>query len=720
MTTANPPPRSRARVPAAAIWIPAAYAVASGAWIALSDLLVSSAASSPSEQAAWSIGKGLGFVAVTAFLLYVGIRAAIGREREALDRVSESEALYRAQFEEHAAVQLLVDPEDGRILDANHAAATFYGWPRERLREMRVQEVNTLSAEEIGREMERARSLVRTQFEFRHRLADGSVRDVAVFSCRIPVRGRELLHSIVQDVTEQKRVERALREKKDELDAILRSALDGFWIVDTTGRLLEVNDAACAMLGYTREELLACRISDIEASMDPGEIEARTREIVEVGRARFESRHRRKDGSLLDVEVSVQFLPFGGGHIVSFIRDVTARRLAEEQLRQAQKMEAVGRLAGGIAHDFNNLLTVILSSSAFALEQAPAGSQLREDVDDVRAAAEKARALTAQLLAFSRRQLLEPRDIDLNHVVRDAERILARVVGEHVTIRTQLEPRLGPVHADPGQMQQVLMNLAVNAQDAMPRGGTLTIETANVERPAGCDPDDCPLEAGSCVQLAVSDTGVGMDEKIRSHIFEPFFTTKPVGKGTGLGLSTVFGIVQQSRGTIRVKSAPGQGTRFEICFPRVAPGTGPVAPEAPSSRASTARPGESVLVVEDDDLVRRITVRTLKKAGFEVVSGATLEEALARLHEEAARPHVLLTDVRMPGRSGPEVSAALSREIPGLKTVFMSGWSDDELSADGVPAGSLFLQKPFSTEDLVDRIREAIGDGRLERQAEER
>jgi two-component system, cell cycle sensor histidine kinase and response regulator CckA len=720
VTNATHPPRSRAPVPGAAIWIPAVYAIASGAWIALSDLLVSGAASSPAEQAAWSIGKGLGFVAVTSLLLYVGIRAAIGREREALDRVSESEALYRAQFEEHAAVKLLVDPEDGRILDANHAAAAFYGWPRERLREMRIQEVNTLGPEEIGREMERARSLVRTQFEFRHRLADGSVRDVEVFSCRIPVRGRELLHSIVQDVTEQKRVERALREKKDELDAILRSALDGFWIVDTAGRLLEVNDAACEMLGYTREELLARRVSDVEAAMDPGGIEARTREIVEAGRARFESRHRRKDGSLVDVEVSVQFLPFGGGHIVSFVRDVTARRLAEEQLRQSQKMEAVGRLAGGIAHDFNNLLTVILSSSAFALEQAPPGSQLREDVDDVRVAAEKARALTAQLLAFSRRQLLEPRDIDLNDVVKDAQRILARVVGEHVTLRTALEPRLGPVHADPGQMQQVLMNLAVNAQDAMPRGGTLTIETANVERPVGCDPDDCPLEAGSCVQLAVSDTGVGMDEKTRSRIFEPFFTTKPVGKGTGLGLSTVFGIVQQSRGTIRVKSSPGQGTRFEICFPRVALGAGPVAAEARPQAAANGQTRASVLVVEDDDLVRRITVRTLKNAGFEVVSGATLEEALARLREGPARPQVLLTDVRMPGPSGPEVSSALSREIPGLKTVFMSGWSDDELSADGVPPGSLFLQKPFSTEDLVDRIREALGDGRLDRQTEER
>ncbi|HQR30559.1 MAG TPA: PAS domain S-box protein, partial [Anaeromyxobacteraceae bacterium] len=399
VTLANAPPRGPSRVPAAAVWIPATYAVVSGAWIALSDLLVSGAASSPAEQAAWSIGKGLGFVAVTTLLLFLGIRAVIGRERAALERVSESEALYRAQFEQHAAVKLLVDPVDGRIVDANQAAADFYGWPRDRLRQMRIQEINTLSPEETGQEMERARSLERTQFEFRHRLADGSVRDVEVFSCRIPVRGRVLLHSIVQDVT--------------------------------------------------------------------------------------------------------------------------ARRQAEAQLRQAQKMEAVGRLAGGIAHDFNNLLTVILSSSAFALEQAPPGSQLREDVDDVRVAAERARALTAQLLAFSRRQLLEPRDIDLNHVVTDAQRILARVVGEHVTVRTLLEPRLGPIHADPGQMQQVLMNLAVNAQDAMPHGGTLTIETANVERPAGCHPDDCPLEAGPCVQLAVSDTGVGMDEATRSRIFEP-------------------------------------------------------------------------------------------------------------------------------------------------------------------------------------------------------
>ncbi len=585
VTLANQARHGPSRVPAAAVWIPATYALASGIWIALSDLLVSGAAANPAEQAAWSIWKGLGFVAVTTLLLHLGVRAAIGRERKALERVSESEALYRAQFEEHAAVKLLVDPADGRIVDANAAAAAFYGWPRDRLRQMRVQEISTLSAEEVGLEMERTRSLVRTPFESRHRLADGSIRDVAVFSCRIPVRGKELLHSIVQDVT--------------------------------------------------------------------------------------------------------------------------ARRQAEEQLRQAQKMEAVGRLAGGIAHDFNNLLTVILSSSAFALEQAPPGSRLHEDVDDVRVAAERARALTAQLLAFSRRQILQPRDIDLNLVVTDAQRILKRVVGEHVAIRTVLDPRPGLVHADPGQMQQVLMNLAVNAQDAMPRGGTLTIETENDERPDGCPPG-----AGASVRLAVSDTGVGMDEEVRSHVFEPFFTTKPAGKGTGLGLSTVFGIVQQSRGTIRVDSTPGQGTRFEMCFPRVAPGAAPVAARTATEAAAAARPGESILVVEDDEPVRRIAVRTLEQAGFDVVSASSLPEALGRLRERNAPPHVLLTDVRMPGQSGPEVSAALSRVVPGLKTVFMSGWPDDELSADGIPAGSLFLQKPFSAQDLVARIREALGEER--------
>ncbi len=514
--------------------------------------------------------------------------------------------------------------------------------------------------------------------------------------------------ALAREREEQRKAAQAVAEQKDELDAVLRTALDGFFIVEPSGRILQVNDSACAMLGYGREELIGMSLADVEATQAPGEIAEKMARILRDGQARFPSRHRRQDGTVIDVEVSVKFLPFGGGHVVAFVRDVTASRRAEEQLRQAQKMEAVGRLAGGIAHDFNNLLTVMLSASSFALEEAPAEGKLREDLADVRTAAEKARVLTRQLLAFSRQQILDPQPMSLNGVIRDTERILARLVGEHVVLRTELAPDLGVILADPGQMQQVLLNLAVNAQDAMPRGGTLTISTGNQCRPADCAAPLCPLARTGCVRLVVSDTGTGMDEATRSRIFEPFFTTKPVGKGTGLGLATVLGIVQQSRGNIRVESRPGEGARFEICFPRHEEGAEPPGPDAVVGGRSTGAPAR-ILVVEDDEQVRRVTVRILRGAGFDVVAAASVDEARMLLADGSPSPAVLLTDVRMPGATGPEVAAEVAARLPGIRTVFMSGWPDDELSPqEGIPTGALFVQKPFTDAGLVGKIRQAL------------
>ena len=401
----------------------------------------------------------------------------------------------------------------------------------------------------------------------------------------------------------------------------------------------------------------------------------------------------------------------GGNVAMGFVSsvDITERKLAEEQLRHAQKMEAVGLLAGGIAHDFNNLLTVMLTSSTLALEDAPWGSSMRGDIEECRAAAEKARAVTQQLLTFSRHQVFEPRPIDLNGVVRDTERILERLIGERVVLRTVLAPGLGRVVADPGQIQQVILNLAINARDAMPGGGTITIETADVPRAAGDDAGAVGAGSGAWVRLLVGDTGVGMDEATRAQAFEPFFTTKPPGKGTGLGLSTVRSIVEQAGGRIDVTSRPGQGSRFELLFPR--------GPEVREERAPAERPvtdvlpsGEVILVVEDDDQVRRVTVRTLERAGFVVLSGSSLEEALERVERHPVKPVVLLADVRMPSRSGPEVSAALTARVPGLRTVYMSGYSSEDLGEEkAFPPGTAVVQKPFTMEALVARIREAIG-----------
>jgi len=516
------------------------------------------------------------------------------------------------------------------------------------------------------------------------------------------------------DITQQKSAQEATAASEELFRSAFEDASVGKALTTIEGRYVRVNRALCETFGYTPEELVGKQFADLTHPDDRVASDEANRRMLagEQSMSQLEKRYVRRDGRIVwaDVGVSLVRAPDGSPrYFITDVQDVTMRRLAEEQLRQSQKMEAVGLLAGGIAHDFNNLLTVMLSSSAFALEEAPAEGPLREDIEDFRAAAEKARGVTRQLLAFSRQQVLDPCALDLNHVVRDAERILRRLLGEHVMLRTDLAKDLGPIVADPGQIQQVIMNLAINARDAMPKGGTLTLETANIDRPPECDPDHCRLRLGSCVRLSVEDTGTGMDEATRARIFEPFFTTKPLGKGTGLGLSTVFGIVKQSGGSIHVRSEPGRGSRFDLCFPRVSLEEldAPTPPE--QAGVPVAAPSETVLVVEDDDQVRRITVRMLDQAGFDVLSAATLEEALEKLQAHPRSPSVLLTDVRMPARNGPEVAAALASRIPALRTIYMSGYSSEDIGDEGgPPIGTPIVQKPFTAEALVAKIRETI------------
>ncbi len=514
------------------------------------------------------------------------------------------------------------------------------------------------------------------------------------------------------DVTDRRTAEEAVAAS----EALFRSAFDdavtGKVLTALDGRILRVNAAYARMLGWAPEELVGRTVAEITHPDEQGETEAMMRAGLESdfsGRL-LQKRYVRRDGTTVWAEVNASMVrgPDGSPRwYISDVQDVTARRIAEEQLRQSQKLEAVGLLAGGIAHDFNNLLTVMLSASRFALDAAPAEGPLREDVEQIHAAGQKALALTQQLLAFGRKQILEPRLIDLNGVVADAEKLLGRVLGERVALRTELAPGLGAVLADPGQIHQVVMNLAVNARDAMPRGGTLTIRTSSAGG-EGCSPQVCKVPGGACVRLTVEDTGVGMDAATRARVFEPFFTTKPVGKGTGLGLSTVFGIVKQTGGDVRVWSEPGKGARFDVCFPRA--GDAPDPEPSRSVPASLAPPASArVLVVEDDEHVRRAAVRILRKAGLDVVAAANLEEALALGAEHGLPPAVLLTDVRMPAHTGPEVAAALEACVPGLRTVYMSGYSDEDVAADGViPEGAYFVQKPFSPEGLVGKVLEAL------------
>ncbi len=390
------------------------------------------------------------------------------------------------------------------------------------------------------------------------------------------------------------------------------------------------------------------------------------------------------------------------------VEDRAKHRLLEEQFRQAQRMEAIGRLAGGVAHDFNNLLTVIGGYTQLMLARIPPGDALRKDAEEVIKAGERAASLTSQLLVFSRKQILEPKVLNLNAVVSDTKKLLERLIGEDIELVMALDPDVGNVKADRGQIEQVIMNLAVNARDAMPEGGTLTLETGNVvidETYVKLHPGS---KVGAHVFLAVSDTGVGMDRDTLAHLFEPFFTTKEQGKGTGLGLSTVYGIIQQSGGSIWVESEPGRGARFRTYLPRV---DEPAEPARKIDVRRSAAPAgtETVLLVEDEEAVRRLTRAVLRRNGYNVLVAANAEQALAALEQNRGPIDLLLTDVVLPGMGGTEIARRISQLRPGIKVVYTSGYTDRSFVENGVlKPGLAFIPKPFTPEDLLRKLREVL------------
>ena len=420
-------------------------------------------------------------------------------------------------------------------------------------------------------------------------------------------------------------------------------------------------------------------------------------------------RHRKKDGTILVVEIAAHPIQFGdAAATLVMANDITERKRLEEELRQSQKLEAVGQLAGGIAHDFNNLLTVIEGyAEMIRADQAPEDVH-RDSVDEILVAAQRAASLTRQLLAFSRRQILQPIRLNLNANVTSTQRMLSRLLGENIQIHTALAPGLWDVFADPGQMDQIVLNLAVNARDAMERGGALTIETANVERGAVDASLTLDLADGEYVRLSVSDTGQGMDEETQRHIFEPFFTTKEVGRGTGLGLSTVYGIVKQSGGHIRVSSEPDKGSSFSIYLPR-AEEIAPADAKGASGAMPAQRTGETVLVVEDDATVRHLVVSMLKSSGYRVIAPATPHEALRICGEFSTPLDLLLTDMVLPETDGVEVAEKAVASRPNLRVLFMSGYTEHPvLRLPGFDRGVPFIQKPFTKAALTAKVREVL------------
>ncbi|HEV2751358.1 MAG TPA: response regulator [Gemmatimonadales bacterium] len=501
----------------------------------------------------------------------------------------------------------------------------------------------------------------------------------------------------------------ALRASEEQYRALFENTPYPMWVFDLeTHKLLAVNSAAIAHYGYRREEFLALRIEDLRPPEEIPALEQHLATRPSGYRTTGPWRHRKKDGTIIHVETSGHEIPFAGRQAeLVVIDDITERQRLEEQFRQAQKMEAVGRLAAGVAHDFNNLLTAILGTTDLMIEDLSPNDPDREGLLDIRGAAERAAVLTRQLLTFSRQQVVSPRVLRLNELITDLVRLLRRLLGEDVAIATALAPDCAPVKGDPGQIEQVLVNLSVNARDAMPNGGRLMLETKNVDLDGDYPTERITIPAGRYVMIAVTDTGTGMDAKTKARIFEPFFTTKPVGKGTGLGLATVYGVVQQSGGYIWLYSELGHGTSFKIYLPRVDAAASEAAVEEPVAGALDG--SETVLVAEDEEAVRQIIEKALDAHGYRVLSARDGVEALERASAHAGQIDLLVTDVVMPDMNGRELSRRLTETRPDLKTLYLSGYTDDAILHRGVlQEGVAFLQKPFSLRMLARKIREVI------------
>jgi two-component system, cell cycle sensor histidine kinase and response regulator CckA len=492
------------------------------------------------------------------------------------------------------------------------------------------------------------------------------------------------------------------------------SGILGIVIGDTAGNIVEANDAFLQLVGYTRDDLEAGEVQ--WRTLTAPESQALTlvgmKELDSAGIATpYEKNYIRKDGTRVSVLIGIAML--AGTQSIAFMVDRTAQKSAEEalrrseeQLRHAQKMEAVGRLAGGVAHDFNNLLSVILSLSEMMLDNLLASDPMRDDLQDIQSAGKRAADLTRQLLMFSRQEVVEPKVLDLNDVLLKMTNMLKRIFGEDVDLAILCKPELGCVRADRGHIEQVIMNLAVNSRDAMPTGGKLTIETANVD----LDDDHAQLhfgvKPGPYVMLAVSDTGSGMDAATQARIFEPFFTTKDKGKGTGLGLSTVFGIVQQSGGTIWVYSEPNVGTSFKVYFPRVDEQVGDDEPVTPTKRHGGS---ETILLVEDEVQLRSVARVILRGLGYTVLEATDVADALVRCERHNGTIDLLLTDVVMPRMSGPELAKHVTQMRPGVKVLCMSGYTDDAMVRHGtIAAGVAYLQKPITPDKLARKVREVL------------
>ena len=647
---------------------------------------------------------------------FTGFLRDITERQRAEEALRESESKYRSLMEE-ASDGILITDLDANFLDVNPRGCEILGYTREELLGLNIRALFAPEdLEKLPLRLDELRAGLPVLVERWARRKDGRSIPVEISARRLDAHR---LVGIYRDISERKRAESEIRSALSMLEATLESTGDGILVVDDRGRIINFNQRFLQMWGIPTE-IVAARDDNraltyvLDQLRDPRGFLAKVRELYAKPDAESFDVLEFKDGRVFERYSKPQRISgVSVGRVWSF-RDVTegrraalALRQSEENLRQAQKMEAIGRLAGGVAHDFNNLLTAILGNASLMAEQLPVEDPQRQAALEIQRAAERAAGLTRQLLAFSRKQMLEMKVVDLNGTMADMHKMLDRVIGEHIELLMVPAPGLGRVRGDPGQLEQVILNLAVNARDAMPEGGKLILETSNVEVDESFAARHPPLQTGRYVMLAVSDTGVGMDLETQAHVFEPFYTTKERGRGTGLGLSTVYGIVRQSEGHVWVYSSPGKGSTFKIYLPRVdeEPAAGDPAPATPGTR----RGSETVLLVEDEGVVRTLIRNTLQQHGYHVVEAENGNQAL-RLSERHRGPlHMLVTDVVMPGMSGRELAERLLNQRPGLRVLFISGYTDETIAQHGVLGpGMGFLQKPFTLLALALKVRETL------------
>lgn len=675
----------------------------------------------------------------------------LGLDYRRLDKLmstlKESEARFRDLFK-NSPDAIFVEDLMGNVLDVNPAACRLHGIERKNLIGM-----NVLDLVPPG-ERERVSSNfpVKIKEKWKHKksfslTADGRFVPVEISGTQIKYLGKPALLLHVRDITKRKEMEdelrkhrdrleelvdertaklnavnlklreeinerkvaeEALRASKDKYSNLFQSSNDIIFIHDLDNNLLEVNQKAVDIFGYTKEEFLSLKLPQLRGPETDEQAGYAKEKIEKDGFVVFETDFLKKNGELINAEASSSLLEIGGKKVVqAIIRDITERKQLEEQLRQSQKMEAIGRLAGGVAHDFNNLLTVITGYSELLMLDVAKNDPMFQFIKEIKNAASRAESLTRQLLAFSRKQIIQPNVLNINNLIENMKKMLKRLIGEDIELITSLDPETGHIKADPGQIEQVIMNLIINAGDAMPQGGKITIELQNMNFKKSFTWEGLAIKAGFYIMLTISDTGIGMDKETQNHIFEPFFTTKKVGKGTGLGLSTVYGIVQQNDGYMTVQSELGMGSVVQIYFPCVK--------EVADKKEKIARSqdflrgNETILVAEDEDVVRELACQVLRIYGYNVLEAPHGGSAILKCEQYKDDIHLILSDIVMPEMSGPELVTRLKLYYPEMKVLYMSGYTDDAIVRYGILEDNIqFIQKPFSPVSLLKKIRTVL------------